>query len=311
MTIRGALPERVKGTVVTVGTFDGVHLGHQAILREVGRRAKERANHSLLLTFDKHPLTVVRPGEAPPLLTTANEKKEILAQFDLDYVVFIAFTLALSRYSPEKFVQEMLVRRLRVAEVVIGYDHGFGRGRAGDVGDLERLGRQHGFDVSVVHGIEAAGSAASSSRIRQAVAEGNMEGAAGVLGRPYSLRGTVVHGMGRGRTLGFPTANLTAPPPDKLLPAEGIYAVRASIGTELREGLLHLGPRPAFAGSPPTIELFLFDFDRDIYGERVVVEFLHRLREILPFATNEDLIEQMRRDAKAGRDFFSRSSAGW
>ena len=300
------LPAHVDTTVVTVGTFDGVHLGHQAILRQVRSRAQARAGSSVLLTFDPHPLRVVRPDAAPQLLTLPNEKKEILAQFDLDYVAFVTFTTEFSRYSPERFVEEILVRRLRASELVIGYDHGFGRGRAGDVSVLERLGAMHGFDVAVVGVVEVGSGAVSSTRIRCAVAEGDMEAAAAGLGRPYSLRGTVIHGLGRGRTLGFPTANLTPPPPDKLLPAEGIYAVRASVGTELREGLLHLGPRPTFVGSPPTIELFLIDFERDIYGERVVVEFLHRLREVRPFATQAGLIEQMRRDLEAGREFFAR-----
>lgn len=301
-----ALPAHVRGTVVTVGTFDGIHLGHRAILRRIGRRARARGAASLLLTFDPHPLRVVRPEAAPALLTLPDEKKEILARSDLDYVAFIPFTTAFSRYAPERFVEEVLVRRFRAAELVIGYDHGFGRGRAGDVAVLERLGALHGFDVAVVRGVEVAGTPVSSTRIRAAMAEGDVAAAAAGLGRPYALRGTVVRGMGRGRTLGFPTANLTPPPPDKLLPAEGIYAVRASVGTELRQGLLHLGPRPTFAGAPPTIELFLIDFDRDIYGEHVVVEFLQRLREVRPFATQAALIEQMQRDLAAGRDFFSR-----
>lgn len=305
MTPESGLPGTVDGTVVTVGTFDGVHLGHQAILREIEERARARSLHSTLLTFDRHPLRILRPDSAPSLLTTANEKKEILAQFGLDYVAFVSFTHEFSRYTPEAFVEEVLVRRLRARELVIGHDHGFGRGRAGDVTVLERLGRVHGFAVDVVSGIEVAGGLVSSTRIREALSEGDAEDAARGLGRPYSLRGTVIHGLGRGRTLGFPTANLTPPGPDKLLPAEGIYAVRATVGAELRDGLLHLGPRPTFAGSPPAIELYLLDFDRDIYGERVVVEFMKRLREVQPFATAADLVAQMREDRDTAREFFA------
>ena len=299
------LPPTVEGTVVTVGTFDGVHLGHRAILEEIGARARSRNLRSVLLTFDRHPLRVVRPDDAPPLLTTPNEKKEILAQYGLDYVAFVAFTLAFSRYSPEEFVEEVLVRRLRARELVIGHDHGFGRGRAGDVSVLERLGAVHGFEVDVVSGVEAAGGVVSSTRIRGDLASGRVEAATSQLGRPYSLRGTVVHGMGRGRTLGFPTANISPPPPEKLLPAEGIYAVRASIGQELLPGLLHLGPRPTFAGSPPTIELYLLDFDRDIYGERVVVEFLKKLRDVAPFGSAAELVEQMKADREDAIRFFA------
>jgi len=299
------LPPTVRGTVVTVGTFDGVHLGHRAILEEIRRRARSSEYHSILLTFDKHPLLVVRPDQAPPLLTTPNEKKEILAQFGLDYVAFVPFTRVFSRYSPEEFVTEVLVRRLRARELVIGYDHGFGRGRTGDVDVLRRLGEEHGFDVDVVSGVAVDDNTVSSTRIRAALAEGRARVAAAALGRPYSLRGTVVHGLGRGRTLGFPTANLSPPPPEKLLPAEGIYAVRASLGSELRSGLVHLGPRPTFAGSPPTIELYLLDFDRDIYGERVVVEFLKKLRDVRPFRSAAELVEQMREDREIAVRYFA------
>lgn len=298
------LPPHVRDTVITLGTFDGVHLGHQAILRDVRRRARARNGHAVLLTFDPHPLSVVRPEVAPPLLTLPDEKTEILAQLDLDYVAFVSFTFEFSRYSPEEFVRDIVVPRFRPAEVVIGYDHGFGRGRAGDVSVLERLGGIHGFEVSVVGGVEAGGSPISSTRVRRAVSAGDMEGATAGLGRPYSFRGTVIRGLGRGRTLGFPTANLSPPPPDKLLPAEGIYAVRATLGSERIDGLLHLGARPTFAGSPPAIELFLIDFERDIYGERVIVDVLHRLREVRAFDSGDDLAAQMRRDLADGLEYF-------
>ena len=303
------LPPYVRGTVVTVGTFDGVHLGHQAILRDVQRRARARNGRAVLLTFDPHPLRVVRPEAAPPLLTLPNEKKEILAQLGLDYVAFVAFTPELSRYSPDEFVEGIVVPRFRPAEVVIGYDHGFGRGRAGDVSVLERLGGIHGFEVSVVGGVEAGGSPASSTRVREAVSAGDMEGAAaGPRSSVFVLRHRD-RGLGRGRTLGFPTANLTHPPPDKLLPAEGIYTVRATLGSERADGLLHLGARPTFAGSPPAIELFLIDFERDIYGEHVIVDVLHRLREVRTFASGDDLAAQMRRDLADGLEYFRRRRA--
>ncbi|MYG50703.1 MAG: riboflavin biosynthesis protein RibF [Gemmatimonadales bacterium] len=298
------LPAHVRGSVVTMGTFDGVHLGHQAILRDVRRRARARNGHAALLTFDPHPLSVVRPEVAPPLLTLPDEKKEILAQLGPDYAAFIAFTPEFSRYSPEAFVEDLIVPRFRPAEIVVGYDHGFGRGRAGDVSVLERLGGVHGFEVSVVGGVETDGSPLSSPWVRRAVAAGDMEGAAAGLGRPYSFRGTVIRGLGRGTTLGFPTANLAPPPPDKLLPAEGIYAVRATLGPARVDGLLHLGPRPTFADAPPAIELFLIDFERDIYGERVIVDVLHRLREVRSFESGDDLAAQMRRDLAAGLAYF-------
>lgn len=301
---RGGLPTHVPGTVATVGTFDGVHLGHQKVLEEIGRRARARSLSSVLVTFDRHPLQVVRPDEAPPLLTTPEEKREFLAQSPLDYVAFLPFTETLSRYRPEEFVRWILVERFRVRELVIGYDHGFGRGRSGDIETLRRLGAEIGFEVDVVGKVTAGEWSISSTKIRSAVREGDVKLAARLLGRPYSFRGPVVHGQGKGRDLGFPTANLQPPGGGKLLPPQGIYAVRASLHTEIRQGLLHLGPRPTFPGSPPSVELYLLDFDRDIYGETVRVDLLQRLRDVRSFETAEALVEQMRRDRRAARALF-------
>ena len=303
--IDSGLPPDVDGTVVTVGTFDGVHLGHRAVLDEIGRRARRRDTHSVLVTFDRHPLTVVRRDAAPGLLTTPDEKKEILSQSGLDYVSFLPFTHALSRLAPEMFVRNILAERFRVRELVIGYDHGFGRARSGDIDLLRRIGVELGFAVDVVDAVRVGGRAVSSTSIRALVAEGRVEAAAEMLGRPYSFRGPVVHGLGRGRDLGFPTANIPAPEGSKLLPCQGIYAVRASMRTEIRDGLLHLGPRPTFAGSPPSIELYLLDFDRDIYGETVRVEFLKRLRDVRPFSTADALVEQMKLDERSAREYFT------
>jgi len=303
------LPPDVEGTVVTVGTFDGVHLGHVAVLDEIADRARRRGLHSVLLTFDRHPLTVVRPGAAPGLLTTPDEKKEILTQNGPDYVAFLPFTRRLSRLSPEDFVRRILVDRFRVRELVIGYDHGFGRARSGDIELLGRLGAAMGFEVDVVDAVTVNGRPVSSTAIRDLIREGRVEQAAAMLGRPYSFRGPIVHGLGRGQDLGFPTANIPAPGENKLLPCQGIYAVRASLRTEIRNGLLHLGPRPTFAGSPPSIELYIMDFDRQIYGETVRVDFLRRLRDVLPFDSVAALIEQMRRDERSAREWFAAQEA--
>jgi riboflavin kinase/FMN adenylyltransferase len=204
----------------------------------------------------------------------------------------------------------VLRRRFRVTELVIGYDHGFGRDREGDIRLLSRLGRAHGFEVDVVPAVASGGAPVSSTRIRAHVADGEVERAAEELGRPYSFRGPVVTGLGRGRDLGFPTANISAPGGGKLLPKQGIYAVRASLRTEIRPALLHLGPRPTFAGSPPSIELYILDFDQDIYGERVRVDFLKRLRDVQPFGTVAELVEQMKRDRDMARAYFARLNDG-
>ncbi|MFQ5746434.1 MAG: bifunctional riboflavin kinase/FAD synthetase [Gemmatimonadota bacterium] len=304
MERESGLPPEVEGTVVTVGTFDGVHLGHRAVLEEITRRATERCLHSVLVTFDRHPLTVVRPESAPALLTSPDEKKEILSQTGLDYLAFVPFTRDLSRLSPEDFVRRVLLDRFRMRDLVIGYDHGFGRSRSGGVETLRRLGSEKEFGVDVVPAVRVEDRAISSTGIREHIKAGRVAAAGRELGRPYSFRAPVVHGLGRGRDLGFPTANLQVPTGRKLLPKAGIYAVRASLRTQILDGLLHLGPRPTFAGSPPSVELYLLDFDRDIYGQAIRVEFLKRLRDVLPFATSAELIRQMIRDREMAEAYF-------
>jgi riboflavin kinase/FMN adenylyltransferase len=303
-TVRWAHPPGLpndRGTVATVGTFDGVHLGHWSVLQEIVRRAEVGGRRSVLVTFDPHPLKIVRPEHCPPLLTTAEEKKEILAESGLEYAVFLAFTHALSRYDPRRFVEEILLGRLGVEELVIGYDHGFGRDRSGDAETLTRIGAELGFAVDVVPAVDANGGPVSSSRVRGAVQRADLEEARACLGRFYSARGVVVRGDGRGRQLGFPTANLKIGEREKLIPPQGIYAVRAVLRSGTYAGALHLGPRPTFEGSPPTIELHVMDFDGDLYGEEVRVDFVRYLREIRPFATVAALVDQMRADVDAAR----------
>jgi riboflavin kinase / FMN adenylyltransferase len=288
--------------VVTVGTFDGVHRGHWQVLQSLSRAARERAARSLLVTFDPHPLRIVRPEAAPPLLTTPAEKIEILAQSDIERVALLRFTPALARFSPERFVQQVLIGRFGMIHLVIGYDHGFGHGRAGDVDTLQEIGRASGFSVDVVAPVFAGpGRAISSSGIRNSLRDGDVAGAAAALGRPYSLTGTVVRGEGQGRRLGFPTANLDVAHPDKLIPHEGIYAVRAALRDRFANGVLHLGPRPTFAGLPPSIELHLFEFEGDLYGHRIRIEFIERVRDIARFDSADALIHAMEADCAEAR----------
>lgn len=289
-----------KRTVATVGTFDGVHLGHWRVLEEIRARAKASDRRSVLVTFDPHPLRIVRPDDAPPLLTTPVEKKEILAQTGLDLAVFVRFTEALSRYSPRRFVEEILVGRLGVEELVIGYDHGFGRDRSGDADTIRRMGDELGFSVDVVAPVSVEDRTISSSRIRRALADLDVRDARACLGRPYAVTGVVVRGEGRGQELGFPTANLHVSDRDKLVPPPGVYAVRGLLRKGGRHpGALHIGPRPTFRGSPPTIELHLIGFEGDLYGEEIRVEFVDHLRSVRPFASVEALVDQLREDVNA------------
>jgi len=303
------LPSGGLGTVVTIGTFDGVHRGHWEVLSQIRRRARKAGRRSVLATFYPHPLTIVRPELAPPMLTTPVEKKEILAESGLDYAVFLPFTPLLAEYTPRRFVEEILVGRLGVKELVVGYDHHFGKGRAGDADTLRELGSEMGFDVHVVGPVGAGERPISSTDIRRALLEGDVVSAREGLGRPYSIRGIVVRGEQRGRTLGFPTANLEVSgggsAGQKLIPAPGIYAVRGILKAGTYNGALHLGPRPTFKGSPPSIELHLMDFEKDIYGEEVRVDFVRHLREIRPFDSQRTLINQMREDVREARAILS------
>jgi len=291
--------------VVTVGTFDGVHRGHQQVLHALHRVAVERGERSVLVTFDPHPLRIVRPEAAPPLLTTPAEKLEILAQFDVGRVALLRFTRELAAYTPREFVERILIARLGMRHLVIGYDHGFGRGRSGDVDTLREIGREIGFGVDVVEAVSDGVDAISSSLIRSRLADGDVATAAAALGRPYSLTGTVVRGEGQGRKLGFPTANIDVAHPDKLVPHEGIYAVRAVLRDRFIDGVLHLGPRPTFAGLPPSIELHLFDFADDIYGRRVRVEFVERIRDIAHFPSVGELVRAMEADCAQARSLLA------
>jgi riboflavin kinase / FMN adenylyltransferase len=294
------------GTIVTVGTFDGVHRGHKSVLDALSTVAMERGAPSLLVTFDPHPLRILRPSAAPQLLTTPSEKIEILAQTPVDRVAFLRFTPELARLTPRSFVADLLIARFGMRHLVIGYDHGFGRDRSGGATTLRTIAGEMGFDIDVVPPVQANGDeAVSSSRIRRVLHAGDVAQAERALGRPYSLVGTVVRGAGHGHRLGFPTANLDVGNPDKLLPHEGIYAVRAALGHHFADGVLHLGPRPTFAGLPPSVELHLFDFDGDLYGRRIRVEFHERIRDIARFDSADALVHAMEADCSEARRLLS------
>ncbi len=309
------LPRLPNGTTVTVGSFDGVHLGHQAVLQEIDRRARAAGRASVLVTFDPHPLEVVNPGAAPPLLTTGPERLEILAQSPLDYLLLLRFDRYLAGLTPERFVREILLGRCAVRELVIGHDHGFGRGRSGDVETLRRLGAIEGFEVDVVSPVDFGGQHVSSSRIRRAVAGGDLVTARAMLGRPYSVVGRVGEGERRGRLLGVPTINLSELSPRKLLPPDGVYAVFVEWRGGRAGGMMNQGPRPTFQDGRRVLEAHLFDFDGDLYGEWVRIEWVARLRDIERFDSVEHLKKQLQSDRSralavlaAGRSTSSRVS---
>jgi riboflavin kinase/FMN adenylyltransferase len=300
------VPADPAGTVVTVGTFDGVHRGHFAVLREIVERARVAGRKSLLVTFEPHPLEVVNPQAAPLLLTSGAERREVLAQTGLDYAVFLRFDRELAAYSPERFVREVLIGRCGMKELVIGHDHGFGRGRSGDVETLTRLGATDGFVVDVVGPVESGGHPVSSTAIRRAIAGGDLRTAAGLLGRPYTVSGRVVKGAGRGRTLGVPTLNLGEVPERKLLPPDGVYAARVEWARGRAGGMLNQGPRPTVGDNRRSIEVHLFGVDQDLYGEWVRVEWVERLRDVRRFGSLEELKAQLERDRARAKDALAR-----
>ena len=293
------------GAVVTCGTFDGVHRGHQAVLDEVKRRARAKNLASVLVTFDPHPLEVVNPAAAPKLLTLPEEKQELVAATGIDRLVLLPFTPAIAQLDADAFV-----RRLRdeygMQELVLGYDHGFGRGRAGDVAVVRRLGAAQGFGVAVVEAVRDDGQPISSTLIRTAVAHGDLDAAARWLGRPYGIRGLVVQGAGRGRTIGVPTLNLAPPDPRKLLPPDGVYAVWVEVRGKRYGGMMNQGPRPTFGESARALEAHLFDFSGELYGETVRVEWVRRLRDVQAFPSREALVAQLERDRQSARASLNR-----
>ena len=294
------LPPTVRGTVVTVGTFDGVHRGHLDVIARLVDRARERNLPSLLVSFDPHPLEVVNPVAAPLLLTTSEEKLEVIAETGVEYFAILPFTHALASYGAEEFVDRILRARFRMSELLIGYDHGFGHRREGNVAVLQELGASRGFDVEVVSPVSLdGGQPVSSTSIRRAIAGGDLARASQGLGRPYSVSGTVVAGDSRGRKLGFATINLSAPSPRKLLPPEGVYAVMVQTPRGRFGGMMNLGPRPTFGESESSIEAHLFDVDADFYGMRVRIDFIAFLRETKRFGDATELVRQLERDRES------------
>ena len=291
-----------------MGSFDGVHRGHQDVLRQLVARARNLGVHSLLVTFDPHPLEVVNPAAAPRLLTVGDEKLEVLAESGVDFVAVLPFTPALAAFSAERFVDEILLSRFRMHDLLMGHDHRFGHNRSGDATTMRRLGSERGFDVGVVPEVTVnGGQSVSSTAIRRAIAGGDLEGAFRGLGRHYSLGGRVVEGTRRGRVLGFPTANVPIPGPRKLLPPEGVYAVRVQTPLGPHDGMLNLGPRPTFGDSEAVVEAHLFDANVDLYGAPVRIDFVARLRDTQQFSGVEALVAQLHKDAVSARSLLQAS----
>jgi len=298
-----ACPRPPRGAVVTIGAYDGVHLGHRALIAEVRQRADRLGCDTAVITFDRHPAMVVRPDSAPKLLTDLDQKLELLAETGVDYTLVVPFDERRSHESAEDFVHEVLVGCLDTKAVVVGHDFHFGHSRRGNVALLTQMGGELGFDVLGLRLVGDEAAAYSSTRIRGLLQVGDMAHAAALLGRPHEVRGQVARGDARGRDLGFPTANVEVPA-EILLPADGIYAgwYRRPDGTT-HMAAVSLGRRPTFyeAAESSLLEAFLLDFEGDLYGERAAVQFVTRLRGEERFDSVDALVRQIDADVQATR----------
>ncbi len=289
----------VERPVLTTGTFDGVHLGHQTILQRLKEVAQREEGQSTLFTFYPHPRMVLHPHDNDlKLLNTQKEKTELLEAAGLDHLVVVPFSRTFSRMHALDFVRDTLVDQLRIHSMVIGYDHRFGRNREGDIGLLRQLGEAYDFSVEEIPAQEIDHVKVSSTKVRDALLKGDVKTAAEQLGYTYSLSGVVVKGDQRGRTIGFPTANIGGIDPFKLLPANGVYAVNVTLNDGLFRGMMNIGVRPTVegGGGERSVEVNIFDLDRDLYGEPINVRLRHRLRDEVRFDGLDALKAQLLKD---------------
>lgn len=294
--------QKLRHPVATIGNFDGVHLGHREIFRRVRQLARAAGGVSVVITFVPHPLQVVSPGTKVKLITSPKEKESLIEASGIDYLLEIPFDAAFASLSAGDFVEQVLVGRLGIEQLVIGYDYAFGRGREGDVTLLRQLGERFGYAVELLQPITNGATVYSSTKVRSLVSEGDVKGVVAILGRHYSLTGTVVHGQHRGRGLGFPTANLDT---DRMLfPAAGVYAVKARIGSALYDGACNIGTNPTFDGDQLSLEVFLFDFSGDLYGRELSLFFIDRLRGERRFPDLEALKSAIAADVARCRDIL-------
>ena len=293
--------EHNDNTIITLGTFDGIHLGHKEIIEAVVQKAAKLGGRSLLITFSPHPRKVIPGGNEIKLLSTLSEKKKIIESFGVNNLVVIQFTKEFSQQTPEQFVDKYLIDGIGVKEIVIGYDHHFGKGRGGNIEILQRKGKEIGFKVTAVPEYKIDDIIVSSTKIRKALIAGDIAKANKMLGRFYSFEGMVVPGDKRGRGLGFPTANLQIENEDKLLPAIGIYAAQCIVEGVKHNALLSVGSRPTFHESGEIIpEVYIIDFNKQIYNQSVHVNVIERIRGEEKFSSAGELVKQMEKDKETG-----------
>lgn len=294
-------------TFVTIGTFDGVHFGHQRILEKLVSDAKKAGKKSILLTFFPHPRMVLQKDSSLELINTIEERKNLLAKTGLDYLIIHPFSKEFSRLTALAFVRDILVNQFNVSKLCIGYDHHFGKNREGNITQLQEYSKLYDFDIEEIPAQDIDDVSVSSTKIRKALAEGNVKTANTYLGYPFMLNGNVVNGKQLGGKIGFPTANIDVEEAYKLIPKTGVYVVRSTIKDEIIYGMMNIGKRPTVDGKHQTIEVHFFDFNQDLYEQSLTVELLYFLRDEHKFDSVEHLISQLHKDEIQARDFIANS----
>lgn len=301
------LPEDIKNPVVTIGNFDGVHWAHQAIFKKVIERAKDLNGASVVITFEPHPIKVMSPNKAKPLITLLEQKRELVLNQGIDIFLLIRFTLEFAAISASDFVKGILVDKLGIKEIVVGYDYTFGNNREGNINLLKEMGQQFNFKVHEVGPIYVGKSLVSSTSIRNLIMEGKVSEARQLLGRDYQIRGEVIKGRNRGGALlGYPSANVRVE--DELIPKEGVYVVTVDVGGKIYQGLTNIGYNPTFKGKTLSVETHIFDFSADILKQKIRINFLSRFRDEITFASIKDLSQQISRDVRQAREFFQKKN---
>lgn len=291
-------------SVITIGTFDGVHVGHRAIMQRLVAAAKEQGLVSAVLTFFPHPRMVLQKNSDIKLINTLSEKKQLLEDIGLDYFVVEPFTYEFSRLSALEYVRDILVTQLKAKKIIIGYDHRFGRNRNADIQDLKKYGEQFGFEVEEISAQQLDEVSVSSTKIRKALAQGDIHTANTYLGYAFAIQGVVTKGKALGRTIGYPTANLHVPQTYKLIPKNGVYVVKALVNNTLTYGITSIGTNPTVGGTAKSIETFFLDTSTDLYGKELQLQFLQHIREEATFKDLESLKQAIQKDEAFARDYI-------
>ncbi len=298
--------EKDENTFLTLGTFDGIHKGHLKIINTLIAKSGKSGGRSFVVTFEPHPRLVLSKENNIKLLTSLDEKKKVLNELGVENLLVLKFSKEFASKDYDDFIQEYIVKGIGAKHIVIGYDHKFGKNRSGDKNKLEELGKKFGFDVDCIQPVEAGDEVISSTKIRKALNDGNVETAEEYLGRSYNVTGEIVEGSKRGKTIGFPTANVRSDFKNKLIPKNGVYFVECILNEKRIPGIMNIGVRPTFEDDKKLVlEVHLYNFDENVYGEELEIFFKKRIRDEKKFNSKEELVEQITKDKEAGRKLIN------